>query len=156
MLGFGQVPTYQSNDKFELAVSDDKRAFTLTFSDLQVTVETSKSPAPIASRVFSLAVPLAGEEKKKTEIEFNVSAFVLTTEGATATMVFSVNGQTTVADFAANAEQSFLQKLRFTAEKPSECRLSVFLLVGQDSKNSNAAASLNVSAIDAEFLPRPA
>lgn len=154
MLAFGQVPTYKGTDKFELSVSEDKRAFTLTFSDLQLAGQTGKSPAPISSRVFSLAVPVSGDDKR-VEIEFGVSAFVLTTEGATATLVFSVNGQTTVADFAANTEKGFVQQLKFTGDRPSECRLCAFLLVGQDSKNANAAANLSVSAVDAEFLPRP-
>jgi hypothetical protein len=30
MITFGQIPTYQSDEKFELAVSDDKRALTVT------------------------------------------------------------------------------------------------------------------------------
>jgi hypothetical protein len=153
MFTFGQIPTYQSDDKFELGVSDDKRALTLTFSDLQVTVGGSKSPAPASTRVFCVVVPLEGDDKS-VEIEFTASAFIKTLEGATATLVSSVNGQTTVADFPANSDQSFEQRLKFTAQSPSECRLCVFLLVGRDSKNSNAEAFLNVPSIDAEILPR--
>ena len=78
----------------------------------------------------------------------------MTTEGATATIVFSVNGQTTVADFPANSEQGFDQVLKFTAPSPSECRLCVFLLVRRDSKNSNAEAFLSAPVINAEILPR--
>ncbi|HKA19580.1 MAG TPA: hypothetical protein VKN18_14920 [Blastocatellia bacterium] len=153
MFTFGKIPTYQSNDKFDLAVSDDKRALTLTFSDLQVTVGGSKSPAPMSTRVFSLVVPLEGKDER-VEIEFGVSAFIKTLDGATATIVSSVNGQSTVADFPANSEQSLVQQLKFTGQSPSECRLCVVLLVGRDTKNSNAEAFLNVTAIDAEILPR--
>jgi hypothetical protein len=155
MFTFGQTPTYQSDDKFDLNVSDDKRALTLNFSDgFEVTVGGSKSPAPTSTRVFSLVLPLEGDDER-VEIEFIVTnAFVVTTEGATATIVFSVNGQTTVADFPANSEQSFDQVLKFTAPSPSECRLCVFLLVGRDSKNSNAEAFLSAPVIDAEILPR--
>ena len=78
----------------------------------------------------------------------------MTTEGATATIVFGVNGQTTVADFPANSEQGFDQVLKFTAPSPSECRLCVFLLVRRDSKNSNAEAFLSAPVINAEILPR--
>ena len=52
MLSFGQP--YQSNDKFEFSVSDDKRAFTLTFSDFQLNLEGGKAATPIASRVFTV------------------------------------------------------------------------------------------------------
>ena len=154
MFTFGKIPTYQSNDKFDLAVSDDKRALTVTFSDLQVTVGGSKSPAPMSTRVFSLIVPLEGKDES-VEIEFIVTAFILTRQGTTATIVSSVNGQTTVADFPANSDQSFDQRLKFTAQTPSECRLCVVLLAGRDSKDSAAEAFLNVNAINAEILPRP-
>ena len=88
------------------------------------------------------------------EIEFFCSdAFVLTTEGATATLVLSVNGQTTVANFPEYAEQSFVHPLKFTALSPSECRICVFLLVGRDS-NSDAEAFLSSNVFDAEILPR--
>src|SRR5262245_55960152 len=154
MFIFGQIPTYQSDEKFELDVSDDKRALTITFSDLQATVGGGKSPAPISARMFSLVLPLEGDEKR-VEIEFIVQGFILALEGATATMVCSVNGQTSVADFPGVSNQSFVQKLKFAAETPSECRLFVFLLVGRDARSANAEASLNVNSIDAEILPRP-
>jgi hypothetical protein len=153
MFIFGQMPTYQSDEKFELDVSDDKRALTLTFSDLQATVGGGKSPAPMSTRMYSLVLPLEGDEKR-VEIEFIVQGFILAHEGATATMVCSVNGQTTVADFLGMSDQSFVQKLNFAAEAPSECRLYVFLLVGRDSRNASAEAFLNVNSIDAEILPR--
>jgi hypothetical protein len=154
MITFGQIPTYQSDDKFELAVSDDKRALTLTFSDLQTAVGGSKSAAPISTRMFSLVVPLEGDDKN-VEIEFGVSSSIATLDDATATLVCSVNGQSTVADFPANSDESFVQQLKFTCQSPSECRLCVVLLVGRGSKNSKAEAFLNVTAIDAEILPRP-
>src|SRR5262245_15254578 len=153
MFIFGQTPTYQSDEKFELDVSDDKRALTLTFSDLQATVGGGKSPAPLSTRAFSLVLPLEGDEKR-VEIEFIVQGFILAHEGATATMVCSVNGQTTVADFPGRSDQSFVHKQKFAAETPSECRLYVFLLVGRDSRKANPEAFLNVNSIDAEILPR--
>lgn len=213
MFTFGQIPTYQSDEKFELVVPDDRRVLTLGFSDLQAevgpgasptpapggtTTYTVKSgdwlysigrqfgvsaysiaaannipppytiypgqvlviptpvptsPAPTSTRVFSLVMPLEGDEKR-VEIEFFVQGHIFATEGATATMVCSVNGQTTVADFPGSSDQSYVQTLKFAAETPSECRLCVFLLVGRDSRNANAAAYLYVTSIDAAILPR--
>jgi|SRR5215210_7681042 len=156
MFTFGQTPTYQSDEKFDLAVSDDKRALTLRFSEgFEVTVGGGESPAPTSTRAFCLVLPLEGDDET-AEIEFIVTnALVMTTEGATATMVLNVNGQTTVADIPANSDQSFDQRLTFTAPSPSECRLCVFLLVGRDSNNSSAEAFLSAPVIDAEILPRP-
>jgi hypothetical protein len=153
MFTFGQIPTYQGDERFEVVVSDDKRALTLMFSDLQATVGGSKSLAPISTRVFSLVLPLEGDEKM-VEIEFIVQGFILALEGATASLVCSVNGQTTVTDFPGRVDESFVQKLKFAAETPSESRLCVFLLLGRDSGNANAEAQLSVTSIDAEILPR--
>ena len=160
---FTQTPTFQSDEKFEprptlpvteLDVSDDGRALTLTFSAFEVTIGGANSPAPTATRTFFLFMPLEGDDNETVEIEFTAQGSVLTTEGATATMVLSVNGQTTVADFPANSEESYLQSLKYTAPSPpSECRLSVFLLVGRDSTNSDAEAFINTLSIDAN-IPR--
>ena len=153
MFTFGQTPTYQTDEDFDLGVSDDRRALTLRFSEFEVSVGGSK--APTSTRVFCLVLPLEGDDET-AEIEFIVTnALVMTTEGATATMVLSVNGQTTVADFPANSDQSFEQRLKFTAPSPSECRLCIFLLVGRDSNDSSAEAFLSTPVVDAEILPRP-
>jgi len=151
MLTFGQILTDES---FGFSVSDDKRAVTLTFSDFHVHVGGSKSPEPMPTRMFSLALPLEGNEER-AEIEFIVQGFIFALEGATATLVCSVNGQTTVADFPEGADESVVQKLKFAAATPSEARLHVVLLLGRDSKNANAEAHLHVNSIDIEILPRP-
>lgn len=141
-----------SDVQFDLGVSPDKHAFTLTFGNLRVAVQSGKSSAPMATRLFYLALPLE-DEGKEVEIAFGVSGAVATLEGATATMVFSVNGQTIVADFPANSDQSYVQQLKFKAATAFECRLGVLLLAGRNSNNSNAEAFLNVSSIDAEIQP---
>jgi hypothetical protein len=68
MFTFGQLPTYSGDAKFEAALSEDKRAFTVTFSD-GATIQLSKASAPIATKVFSLVIPLEGTGDK-AEIEF--------------------------------------------------------------------------------------
>src|SRR6478672_6638 len=109
MFTFGNVPAYQAEDKFDLGMSDDKRAFTVTFNDLKVTAEANKSSTtPISAHVFSLVVPIEGYGKN-LEIEFAVNGTVVTEEGATATLMLSVNGQTSVTDFPANSNESPVQ-----------------------------------------------
>ncbi len=161
---------FQSDEKFELDVSDDGEAWTLAFSEgFEVPVGGTNrgrladwspellSSAPTATRVFFLVLPLEGNNNERVEIDFHVQGFVLTTEGASATVVLSVNGQTTVADFPANSDQSYLQSLKFTAPSPpSECRLCGILLAGRDSKNSNAEAFISATAIDANIPSAPA
>lgn len=154
MLTFGKIPAKQHDVQYGLGVSTDNRAVTFTFSDLLVQVQCGKSPATTATRLATLVLPLDGDEER-AEIEFIVQGHVLTLEGATATVVCSVNGQTTVTDVPGAKEESFVQKLTFAAKKPSECRLSIALLLGRDSENADAEAHLNVTSIDVEILPRP-
>ena len=164
MLAFAQTPTFQSDEKFEprptqpvtqLDVSDDGRALTLAFSAFEVAIGGTKSPAPTSTHAFSFVMPLEGYDNETVQIDFHVQGFVATTEGATATMVLSVNGQSTLADFPANSEQSYLQSLKFSASSPKECRLSVFLLVGRDSTNPDAEAFMNTLSIDANIPGAP-
>ena len=154
MLTFGKAPAYQTDEKFDLLISDDRRAFTLSFADFELNSEASKSAVPITTREFALVVPLEGEEKR-AEIAVHVSdGFVITKADATATIVFSVNGQTTVTDFGANADQSFRQDLKLAGEMPSDCRLYVLLLIARDLKNPNSQAFLRAALIDAEIRSR--
>jgi hypothetical protein len=154
MITFGRIPRRKSAVRFEPGLSEDKRALTLTFSDFQIHVGGGKSRATTVTRLFSLPLPLRGDESN-VEIEFNLDCLAITTAGATASLVCSVNGQTTVADFPENTDQSFIHTLRFAAETPSEARLCVFLLLGRNSKNPDAEANLSVSSLEAELLPRP-
>jgi len=106
MFTFGQIPTYESDESIVLNVSDDKRALTLLFSDLQTTVGGSKSPAPVSTRIFSLVLPLEGKVNR-VEIEFFVAGYIFAPVGATASIVFSINGQNTVADFSGESDKEF-------------------------------------------------
>jgi hypothetical protein len=152
MFGFGQAPTHTSDVQFGLAVSSDKQTFDLTFDNFEVAVRPGKSLAPMATRLFHLALPLE-DGSTGVEIAFAIQGAVLTLEGATGTMVFSVNGQSIVADFPANSDKEYVQELKFKAATASECRLGVFLVAGRDSKNSNAEAYLNVTSINATIQP---
>jgi hypothetical protein len=153
MLTFGQIPAKQGDVQYTLEVSPDGRALTFTFSDLELQVEGGKAPKTIATRLGSLVLPLEGDDER-AEIEFIVQGYALTREGTTATVVCSVNGQTVITDVPGASDDSFTQRLTFAAKTPSECRLSIILLLGRDSTNADAAAHLNVTSIDAEILPR--
>ena len=126
-----------------LAFSDDKEAFTATFSGLVVSLDATGS-APIVTRVFSFALPLSGADTGM-EIPFFVSGFV----GANGHLLFSVNDQSMVVDFPKNSNNDFVQQFNYKVGSASELRISVFLLADRDSK-SGAAVNLNVLAIDTD------
>lgn len=145
---FGQAPTFNSDVGFALAVSDDKKAFTATFSGLAVSLDP-KSSAPVVARTFTFVLPLSGATPD-TEIPFFVSGFVAGESGANGHLLFSINDQTTVVDFPGNLEKSFIQQLKFKASTASEVRLTIFLLADRDSK-SDATVKLIVNAIDTDI-----
>ena len=154
MFTFGEIPAYQGDVSFEAGLSDDRRAVTLTFSD--VTAEVGNSPndtAPTANRTLALVLPIEGGTGK-AEIEFTLQAGIFLTADAHATVVLSVNGQSAVSDFLVEPQETFVQRLLFAADTPAECRLFALLLVGRDSRFPGSAAVANVVSIDAEFLPR--
>jgi len=146
---FGQAPSFNSDVGFTLGVSTDKKAFTIIFGNLTASID-GKSSAPVVTRMFSFVLPLAGADPS-LEIPFFVSGFVLTQKGANGHLVFSVNDQTTVADFAENSNTDFTQQLKYKVESASEVRMSVFLLADRDS-TSDSAVHLAVTAMDTDIL----
>lgn len=159
---FGSKASYASSDAFDLAVSDDKKAFTITFSDLEASIGNAKLPAklaatakkakgdaPIVSKVFSLTLPIKSE--KSAYVPLYLQGYALVTPGSRATLVFSANGQNTVVPFKADLDDSFLQDVKIETQGASELRLTVFLLVERDSAGPDAGVYLNVATIDTDL-----
>ena len=140
-------PTFNSDVGFSLDRSDDKEAFTATFSGLIVSFGF-KGSAPIVTRVFSFAIPLSGADAG-TEIPFFVSGYVATEKGANGHLLFSVNDQSMVVDFPENSNSDFVEQLNYHVGPASELRITVFLLADRDS-TSDAAVALNVLSIDTD------
>jgi len=145
---FGQAAKFTTDVGFNLAVSDDKKAFTASFSGLEIALD-GKSAPPIATKVFSFSIPLSGADPGK-EIPFEVSGFVASEKEANAHLVFSVNNQTTVMDFPANSNSSFIQQLKYKPEDAAEARITVFLLADRDS-TSDSGVHVTVSTIDTDM-----
>ena len=151
MFTFAEIPPYQSGEKFTADVSDDRRAITLSLPDFQAKAEAGASPM-MQTRVFTLTLPVAGEGPL-LEAEFTVDGFALTNPGATATLVISVNGLSTITDFPGGTDRSFVQIVKLSTEKPAECRLCVMLLLSRASEIAANAGFINVPTINVEMLP---
>jgi hypothetical protein len=141
-------PTFNSDVGFNIGFSDDKKAFTASFSGLVVSLDATGS-APIVTRVFSFALPLSGADPG-VEIPFFVSGFVFSQQGANGHLLFSVNDQSMIVDFPQNSNNDFVQQLNYKVGDASELRITVFLLADRDS-TSGAAVNLNVLAIDTDI-----
>jgi uncharacterized protein YegP (UPF0339 family) len=151
---FHPAQTFASgDDDFALAVSDDGQVFTLTFSDVQAIADPSKSPAPVAARLFSLVLPVDGGGNG-LGISFAASGFAFTSEGASGYAVLSVNGQTSVEQFPPGTEREFVQELKFEAGSTCECGLAVSVIAERDAANPDAVANLTVTSVDAQINRR--
>ncbi len=147
---FGQ-PTFSSEPGISINLSDDNKAFTVTFSDPSgLAVRVDQGTAPIITRVCSFALPLSGADPG-LEIPFSLQGFVLTETGANGHLLFSVNDQTMVVDFPENSDDSFLKQFSYKVGNASELRITVFLLGDRDS-TSNDGVNLSVTSIDTDVL----
>ena len=147
------LPTFNSDVERNLGISDDKKAFTVTFNGLGVSL-AAKGSAPIVTRAFSFALSLSGCEPG-VEIPFNIAGFVGGEKGANAHLLFSVNDQTMVVDFPENSNTDFSQQLKYKVGNASELRITVFLLADRDS-TSDAGVAVNVLSMDAKILSNSA
>jgi hypothetical protein len=145
---FGPGPTFNTDVGFDIALSPDKKAFTATFSGLEAIID-GKSAPPIVTRAFSFSIPLK-DAKPEQEIPFFVSGFAVAEKGANAHLVFSVNGQSSIACLPTESKEDFVHQLKYKATDATEARVTVFLLANRDSK-SDAAVHLNVTAIDTDI-----
>lgn len=134
--GFGSRPTFASTDAYDLRVSETPQFFTLLPIGFDVQVNSIDAP-PMASAAFSLALPVTGGQDG-VRISFLVGGHVLTTPGATGYLVFSVNGQTSVATFPPDSDQTdFLHRLEFDGAA-AECRMTLFIVVERGSADDTA------------------
>jgi hypothetical protein len=149
---FGSEWTGGGDNGFDLSISGDGQAFTLTFAEIQADVDAGKSPDLVAARVFSAVVPVHGDGND-VAIAFTAQGYALATEDADAYALLSVNGQTAVQHFAAETDQSFEQQLIVKGVPTSQCHLAVVAVVQRDPACPDAAAMLRPSSVDAEIQP---
>ena len=148
---FGSGWTGRGDNGFDLAVSGDGQAITLTFAEIEADVDAGKSPELFAARVFSAVLPIDGDGA--VDIAFRAQGFAAASKGATAYAVLSVNGQSTVLQFSGDTDESFLQQLIVANGPASPCHLVVVAVVERDPAYPDAAATLRPSTVDAEIQP---
>ena len=142
----GDKPTYQSDGNAAYALSPDKKAFTLIFSNVEVRANASK---PVATHTYSIVLPVQGGAISSVLI---IQGYVNTQAGAQGTLIFDVNGKITAEKFTSKLDKSFLTKIEYQAAAPSELRMTVVLIVERDPKAPNGGEGyLVVDAIDSDL-----
>jgi hypothetical protein len=156
----GEKPTFQSDDSCSFGRTEDQKAFQLACTGFESTVgagtppaaagsrtRSAASDAPIASRVFSVVIPIS--DGKRASVPFSVSGFVLTTEGAEATLLVRVNEQNTIVKFGPKSDRGYAKNFIYRTPSASELRVTLFLLTERKSTSSDASAFLGVNVVNA-------
>lgn len=157
---FGDKLTFP-NPNFAYAVSPDKKAMTLLFDDLVSRVNACDvKPAPgqpgpihpstpVVARVATYALPLSASGSVK--IPLYVQGYAGTNAGGQATLLISVNGQTTLVSFPKNSDKSFVETLNYSSDSDAELRMTVVLLAECDGQVQGGEAYLSVDSIDSSL-----
>jgi hypothetical protein len=151
---FGSGWTGSGDNGFNVSISGDSLAVTLTFAEIEANVDAGKSDDLFAARVFSAVLPLEGDGDE-VDIAFAASVYAFASEGATSYALLSVNGQTAIQQFAAGTDDDFVLPLTITAGPGSLLHLVVVAVAQREPAYPDAVAVLRPVSIDAEIpLPR--
>jgi hypothetical protein len=132
-------------------IAPDRRAFTTTFSVLEVEVGNGQQTPAAVSRSFPLVVPLTGTPQQAA-LQFQASGFVVVDQDTTATLTVSVNGHRSVKSWSAGTRDDFVQTVALPAAPGTDYRLTVALELRQRAGKTEATGHLNVLAIDAAIV----
>jgi hypothetical protein len=147
----GPELTYASGTH-EFSVSEDRRAFILTFSDFVTSVEDGQDPVQIRSFAASLPVYDAVDGQG---LAISVGGFALTSARAFGYAMVSVNGQTKVLQFGPETDGDYVIDLEAQIGAVAECRISFVIEAERDTTESTTAATTTVGpSVSAELLPR--
>ena len=84
------------------------------------------------ARVATYALPLSASGPVK--IPLYVQGYAGTNAGGQATLLISVNGQTTLVSFPKNSDKSFVETLNYSSDSDAELRMTVVLLAECDGQ----------------------
>ena len=126
---FGRVTT--AGPPSETGISDDRRALTTTFSDLEV-IANPASAEPSATKSFAMTLHLTdGAEGEK--LGFHVSGWAATTAGTTARLTLQGGGRTIVKSFPSGTDEAYVGTLWLPATPGTTYQLSVVLEIHKDA-----------------------
>jgi|SRR5262245_54512666 len=156
---FGETLTYSSIQEVDYNLSDDKKAFTVTFqTGLAAGVGTpvydglTLTGAPINTRLYSAVIPATGENLKTT---FVLNGFGSTDPGTSTKLVLTVNDQHSVTYFEPREDQAYTVLLPFQAELATDIRITVVVIAECDATHPDANALIVLNDISADArVPR--
>lgn len=139
---------------YEVGVSDDRKAFTTTFSDVQIEVGNDDSAAStVAGRLVQVGLPLIDAEADPP-INLSISGYAVVQERASAWLCVRVGGDTRIIDFPVGTDRSFIVQVTHSPiGAESEIALSVCAVVERDGRDGGLAL-LTITTIDGDIRVR--
>ena len=147
---YGDKPVFQSSNNVQFSLSDDKKAFTITFNPaFEASAGNSASnTALVGTNVLSVVIPVTGKDVNTT---FVLTASVTADEGAGGLLMLNVNDQQTITRFKKTSEKEVLVQLKYRAKNTGDIRLTVFLLAERDAAHPKAPVLIHALAIDSDL-----
>lgn len=138
-------PVQQQNGiAFSADISDDGQASTITFSNLEVSVQ-GKSPAVVATRVATLTLPISGNDGD-LHVWLFIQGYALTESASRALLVAHLGDSTVVAPFAPGIDQSYQQEFEATLPAGADAQTTLFLLAERNDRQQGGY--VNVLSLD--------
>jgi hypothetical protein len=140
-----QGPVRQENViSFAADISDDGQVSTITFSNLEVSVQ-GKNTALVATQVATFTLPII-EHDSDLHVRLIIQGFALTQSGSRALLVAHLGDTTVSRAFAPNFEESYQQVLETTLPVGADALTTLFLLAERDDEQQGV--DLNVLSLD--------
>ncbi len=132
-----------------VSISPDGKALTITFSNLEATLNNGGSTSLDGTRKFRVDLPLTdGAHSGRVSFYANGYAF---TQGATARLILHANGHQVIRDFPEGTDDEYEKTLGLPAFPRSVIHLSVILEIHPVQGFEGPAGYLNVLSLDAQF-----
>jgi len=141
---FGSEAKSVADVSLSTVLAPDNRTASIFFDNL--TLELASDP--IATRVFTLYLPV---EDGTTEqpVRIDVRGFVHRDEGAAAAVVLNVNGQPHIVGLPENSDEDFFDEIETTLPASADLRVTIFLSLERNAKDSRPGATLTIDSLDA-------
>jgi hypothetical protein len=140
-----QGPVRQENViSFAADISEDGQVSTITFSNLEVSVQ-GKNSAVVATQVATLTLPII-EHATDLHVWLTIQGYVFTQPGTRALLVAHLGDTTVLAPFAPSSDESYQHVLEATLPAGADAQTALFLLAERNDEQQGVY--VNVLSLD--------
>jgi hypothetical protein len=150
--GFGDRLIQESDIRYSFTLAPDNKTLSVLFDNLRVELPAHRAEPLIATRTFTLSIPIK-DGATGTSVGMDLRGAVQRTEGANVLLVLWVNGRSTVIDLSTVPYGDFERRVDATLDAASECQLIFVLMAERDAQPGEVGAMLDVDSLDVVIKP---